>query len=92
MAELFVTQSQVYVGCLVQACEAGDVEEWCSITHQLKGMASFAGTDRLQRICGKAEQCDDNIVLEDRSLLQDIKTEVDLAILEINHYIEQAKE
>ena len=87
MGELFIKQSEEYLGNLKHACVQKNHENFVFVAHQMKGMASFAGTERLRDICFKAEKMENVSDDKRNTALSIIKKEAEKAVSEVQLYL-----
>lgn len=86
MIALFKVQATECLETLATAHQENTEQEWRDAAHKMKGLASFAGTERLRTACETAQLSDDVSSDIRAKMLSDIQSEANAAIDAMNMY------
>lgn len=76
MAQLFIEQCAVYIRRLNSAYHDESNEDWHNTAHGFKGMAAFAGAEKLHHLCIRAQNNYHADLNVKKQILDDISIEV----------------
>jgi HPt (histidine-containing phosphotransfer) domain-containing protein len=89
MINMFIEQSQAYLAQMHEAYDLNCLDDWHDTAHKFKGMASFAGAEKLYDLCQAAQFSNDASDFVYKSMIEAIENETNNAIQSIISYRER---